>query len=102
MLARTGCVRRIHLMSKQIHFDWQKASAFLSAHELEHQTAVVRTAHQLLHEQSGPGNDFLGWVDLPVAYDKAEFARIKAAAARIRQESDALIVVGIGGSYLGA
>jgi glucose-6-phosphate isomerase len=89
-------------MTKQIQFDWQKAAPFLAAHEVEHQAALVRAAHEMLHTKSGPGHDFLGWVDLPVNYDKAEFARIKAAAARIRQESDALIVIGIGGSYLGA
>lgn len=89
-------------MTKQIQFDWQKAAPFLSAHEVENQAALVRTAHQMLHEKSGPGNDYLGWIDLPVAYDKEEFARIKAAAARIRANSDALVVIGIGGSYLGA
>lgn len=89
-------------MTKQIHFDWQKAAPFLSAHELEHQSAIVQTAHQMLHEKTGPGNDYLGWIDLPIAYDKAEFARIKAAATRIRLDSDALVVIGIGGSYLGA
>ena len=62
----------------------------------------VETAHKLLEERTGPGNDFLGWVDLPVNYDKEEFARIKAAAAKIRSDSDVLVVIGIGGSYLGA
>jgi glucose-6-phosphate isomerase len=89
-------------MKNLIHFDWQKAAPFLSAHELEQQAALVRTAHQMLHEKTGPGADFLGWIDLPVNYDKAEFARIKAAAKRIQEDSDALVVIGIGGSYLGA
>ena len=62
----------------------------------------VELAHQMLESKTGPGNDFLGWTDLPVAYDKEEFARIKAAAARIRSDSDVLVVIGIGGSYLGA
>ena len=62
----------------------------------------VETAHKLLEERTGPGNDFLGWVDLPVNYDKEEFARIKAAAEKIRSDSDVLVVIGIGGSYLGA
>ncbi len=62
----------------------------------------VETAHRMLEEHTGLGNDFLGWVDLPVDYDKEEFARIKAAAARIREDSDVLVVIGIGGSYLGA
>lgn len=56
----------------------------------------------MLHEKKGPGSDYVGWVDLPLQYDKEEFARIKQAAARIRSHSDALIVIGIGGSYLGA
>ena len=62
----------------------------------------VETAHRLLETKTGPGNDFLGWVSLPKDYDKEEFARIKAAAARISEDSDVLVVIGIGGSYLGA
>ena len=62
----------------------------------------VETAHRLLETKTGPGNDFLGWMDLPVNYDKEEFARIKEAAAKIREDSDVLVVAGIGGSYLGA
>lgn len=62
----------------------------------------VKTAQKTLHEKSGAGNDFLGWVDLPVNYDKEEFARIEKAAAKIRKDSQVLIVIGIGGSYLGA
>ena len=62
----------------------------------------VEAAHRVLHEKSGPGNDFLGWLDLPVDYDKEEFARIKAAAEKIKRNSDVLVVIGIGGSYLGA
>lgn len=62
----------------------------------------VKTAQKTLREKSGAGNDFLGWVDLPVNYDKEEFARIEKAAAKIRKDSQVLIVIGIGGSYLGA
>lgn len=62
----------------------------------------VRLSHDMLHKKNGPGNDFLGWLDLPSAYDKDEFARIRKAAAKIRRDSDVLIVIGIGGSYLGA
>ena len=62
----------------------------------------VTLAHETLHNGTGLGSDFLGWLDLPVNYDKEEFARIQAAAARIQQDSDVLIVIGIGGSYLGA
>jgi len=56
----------------------------------------------MLHSKKGPGNDFLGWLDLPLNYDKDEFARIKAAAKKIQNNSDVLVVIGIGGSYLGA
>lgn len=62
----------------------------------------VKLAHEQLHAKNGPGNDFLGWVDLPVEYDKEEFARIKKAAAKIQSDSQVLVVIGIGGSYLGA
>ena len=62
----------------------------------------VELAHQQLESRSGAGNDFLGWLDLPVNYDKEEFARIKEAAKKIREDSDVLLVAGIGGSYLGA
>ena len=61
----------------------------------------VSLAHETLHGKTGPGSDFLGWVDLPVDYDKEEFARIKKAAAKIQSDSDVLVVIGIGGSYLG-
>ena len=60
------------------------------------------TAKETLLSKEGAGNDYLGWIDLPVDYDKDEFARIKKAAAKIQSDSDVLLVVGIGGSYLGA
>ena len=75
---------------------------FVSARELTALQPQVTLAHTMLHEGTGLGSDFLGWLDLPVAYDKEEFARIKAAAARIKADTDVLIVIGIGGSYLGA
>ncbi|MCQ2466264.1 MAG: glucose-6-phosphate isomerase [Clostridia bacterium] len=62
----------------------------------------VKAAHDMLHKKNGPGNDFLGWLDLPTNYDKEEFNRIQKAAAKIRKDSDVLVVIGIGGSYLGA
>jgi glucose-6-phosphate isomerase len=70
--------------------------------EVDNLSEFVNTAHHMLHEKKSPGSDFLGWVNLPHDYDKEEFARIKLAAERIRSNSDALIVIGIGGSYLGA
>lgn len=75
---------------------------FLSPHEWEGMKPQVMAAHCQLHEKNGLGSDFLGWLDLPVNYDKEEFSRIKAAAAKIQQNSEILIVIGIGGSYLGA
>ena len=78
------------------------ADKFVAPHELEAVKAQVSLAHNTLVSKSGLGNDFLGWVDLPVDYDKEEFARIKAAAERIKEKADILIVIGIGGSYLGA
>ena len=77
-------------------------SGMVSDHELEGMRSQITAAHNLLETKSGLGNDFLGWVDLPENYDKEEFARIKAAAERIKQKADVLIVIGIGGSYLGA
>ena len=75
---------------------------FVGEHELAAIEPQVKAAHNLLMDRNGPGNDFLGWVDLPENYDKEEFARIKAAAARIQADCDVLVVIGIGGSYLGA
>ncbi len=78
------------------------ADKFINSHELDAVRAQITAVHQLLTTKSGLGNDFLGWVDLPVNYDKEEFERIKAAAKIIKEKADILIVIGIGGSYLGA
>lgn len=86
-------------MSK-ITVDYSKTG--VQAHEVAYFKEHVETAHKMLHDKTGAGNDFLGWIDLPVDYDKNEFARIKAAAEKIQKDSDVLIVIGIGGSYLGA
>ena len=85
-----------------ISFDYSNALPFMQQHEVDYLTESVKVAHHMLHDQKGPGSDFLGWVDLPRDYDKEEFSRIKKAAERIRSHSDALVVIGIGGSYLGA
>ena len=85
-----------------IGFDYGKAKDFISPYEVDYLRDMTKTCHDMLHAKSGAGNDFLGWVDLPVAYDKEEFARIKKAAAKIQSDSDVLVVIGIGGSYLGA
>ena len=77
-------------------------SSFIGAHEYANMQAQIDTAAKMLRQKSGAGNDFLGWVDLPDNYDKEEFARIKTAAKKIQNSCDVLIVIGIGGSYLGA
>ena len=78
------------------------ADKFINSHELDAVRAQISAAHNTLVSKSGLGNDFLGWVDLPADYDKEEFERIKAAAKKIQEKADILIVIGIGGSYLGA
>ena len=85
-----------------IQFDYSPAESFVSAHEMAAIEPLVVAADKLLESREGPGNDFLGWLDLPLQYDRAEFARIKSAAIRIQQQSKVLVVIGIGGSYLGA
>ncbi len=75
---------------------------FVGEHEVAALTPHIRAAHETVLNRTGAGSDFLGWLDLPVNYDKEEFARIKAAAARIQKMCDILVVIGIGGSYLGA
>ena len=87
---------------KHIRFDYSAALSFFGEHELTYLRDAVKVAHHSLHERTGAGNDFLGWIDLPSNYDKEEFARIKKAAEKIKQDTDILLVVGIGGSYLGA
>lgn len=86
----------------QIQFDYSKALSFFGEHEVSYLQDQITVAHDSLHKKTGAGSDFLGWIDLPVDYDKAEFDRIKKAAEKIRNDSDVLLVAGIGGSYLGA
>lgn len=85
-----------------VRFDYSRALPFFNEHELTYARDFVKTAHHNIHEKTGAGSDFLGWVDLPENYDKEEFARIKKSAEKIKSDSDVLLVVGIGGSYLGA
>lgn len=89
-------------MGKEVRFDYSKAGGFIGQEELGNLKTSVMAARDTLVNRSGAGNDFLGWVDLPVDYDKDEFARIQKAAAKIQGDSDVLLVIGIGGSYLGA
>jgi glucose-6-phosphate isomerase len=86
----------------ELVFDYSKAAAFVSEEEINAMAPYIKAAHEALENKTCDGSDFLGWIDLPVNYDKEEFARIKKAADKIRSDSDILIVIGIGGSYLGA
>ncbi|GAF14506.1 glucose-6-phosphate isomerase [Bacillus sp. JCM 19045] len=86
----------------QIQFDYSKALSFFGEHEVSYLQDQITVAHDSLHNKTGAGSEYLGWIDLPVEYDKAEFDRIKKAAEKIRNDSDVLLVAGIGGSYLGA
>ncbi len=89
-------------MGNKVTFDYSKATGFIKDHEVESMKGIVEAAKSKLVAKSGEGNDFLGWIDLPVDYDKEEFARIKKAAEKIQSDSEVLLVIGIGGSYLGA
>lgn len=89
-------------MSKHVTFDYSLAKKFVGDDEIKLMENIVETAKDTLLSKNGAGNDFLGWIDLPVDYDKEEFARIKKAAEKIQSDSDVLVVIGIGGSYLGA
>ncbi|GAA0588419.1 glucose-6-phosphate isomerase [Virgibacillus siamensis] len=85
-----------------VSFSYNKALSFLQENELNYMKSQVEQAHQALHNKTGQGNDFLGWLNLPETYDQEEFSRIKQTADKIRNNSDVLLVIGIGGSYLGA
>lgn len=89
-------------MEKMLSLDLSKINPYVVDHEIEYMQEMVKDAHKKLHEGTGAGNDFLGWLSLPYDYDKEEFARIKNAAEKIKKDSEILIVIGIGGSYLGA
>ena len=87
---------------EKLNFNYQFAKKFFNESELKQIKPYVELANEVLTSKSGAGNDFLGWVDLPETYDKDEFARIKKAAEKIKNDSEVLVVIGIGGSYLGA
>ncbi len=89
-------------MGSKVTFDYSKAGEFIRPHEMESMKKIAEAAKAELLGKEGAGNDFLGWIDLPVCYDKEEFARIKKAAEKIKSDSEVLVVIGIGGSYLGA
>ncbi|MGL4341357.1 MAG: glucose-6-phosphate isomerase, partial [Lactococcus lactis] len=85
-----------------IKFDYSKLTPFVAENELDEIQWQIDGAAKLLHEGKGAGSDYIGWLDLPEDYDKEEFARIQKAAKKIQSDSEVLIVIGIGGSYLGA
>ena len=87
---------------EKVTFDYGKTADFISQEEVSYMTKLVEDAKTQLVSKTGAGNDFLGWLDLPVDYDKEEFDRIKKAAVKIQNDSEVLVVIGIGGSYLGA
>lgn len=89
-------------MSKVVHFDASKLNPFVHENELKEMQAMVTAADKELREGTGAGSDFRGWIDLPINYDKDEFDRIKKAAKKIQNDSEVLVGIGIGGSYLGA
>ncbi len=87
---------------EQVRLDYSKTANFVKEHEIDSMKSIAESAKELLLSKNGQGSDFLGWIDLPVDYDKEEFARIKKSAEKIRKDSEVLVVIGIGGSYLGA
>ena len=89
-------------MANQVTFESTGAKNFIADHEIAAMMFQTENAKDRLVAKNGEGNDFLGWIDLPVDYDKEEFARIVKAAEKIKNDSEVLLVIGIGGSYLGA
>jgi len=85
-----------------LKFDYSNTQNHLEQHELDNFSLQTKLAHEMLHKKTGAGNDYLGWIDLPSKYDKEEFAKIRKVAAKIRKDTDIVVVVGIGGSYLGS
>lgn len=85
-----------------VKFQGKYLNGFVKPEEFDYVSKEVELCHEVLHQKSGAGNDFLGWLNLPFDYDKEEFDRIKKAAEKIRNDSEVLVVIGIGGSYLGA
>ena len=85
-----------------LKLDLQRTIGMVTQEELKNVEAATKLALATVVDRTGPGSEFLGWVDLPLDYDKAEFNRILLSAERIKHDSDALVVIGIGGSYLGA
>ena len=89
-------------MSIKVSFDYSATGKFIHPSEIDMSKNLAVTAKDMLVNRTGAGSDYLGWIDLPIAYDKEEFARIEKAAEKIKKDSEVLVVIGIGGSYLGA
>lgn len=89
-------------MLNGVSFEYTNAKQFISEEEMQMMSRIIEDSQKVLMDGSGAGNDFIGWVDLPVNYDKEEFSRIQKAAEKIKKDSEVLVVIGIGGSYLGA
>lgn len=89
-------------MNRNLVFDYSKATEFIGGEEMKSMEDRIEAAHEMLHNKSGIGNEFTGWLDLPENYNREEFNSIKEATHKIREDSDVLVVIGIGGSYLGA
>lgn len=89
-------------MAKITDITFDYSNAMIQDHEVQGLEKMIQVAHDMLHNKTGLGNDYLGWVDLPNQYDREEFARIKGAAKKIQDKAEVLVVIGIGGSYLGA
>ncbi|WCN39657.1 glucose-6-phosphate isomerase [Aneurinibacillus uraniidurans] len=89
-------------MDKKITFDYSGAIPFFSQHELDFSLPQVKQAHEMIHNRTGPGSDYLDWVEWPLTYDWEEYERIKQISTVIREQAEVLLIVGVGGSYLGA
>jgi len=89
-------------MANKVSFNYSAAKNFISETEIDMIKTSVEAAKDQLLKKTGAGNEYLGWIDLPVDYDKEEFDRIQKAAVKIQSDTEVLLVIGIGGSYLGA
>lgn len=89
-------------MLNGVSFDYSNAKQFISEEEVQMMSRIINDSKKVLVDGTGAGNDFIGWINLPVDYDKEEFVRIQKAAEKIQSDSEVLVVIGIGGSYLGA
>lgn len=89
-------------MGKEISFDYSYSHNFFENHELTYIKPQVYQAHEMLHNNNGPGHEYSGWLEWPLSFDKDEYARVKSVSDKIRKTAEVFIVIGIGGSYLGA